>query len=83
MKVVIDIEAALYRAVEFQAMRSGGSLDEAVAKALKTWLGGIEDAEDIADSNAAVAEYEHDGGARSAADVVASLEAMEGAAPPS
>lgn len=83
MKVVIDVEAALYRAFEFQAMRSGGSFDEAVAKALEARLEGIEDAEDIADSNAAMAEYERDGGARSAADVFASLESMNGAAPPS
>ena len=83
MRVTIEVEAALYRAIEFQAMRSGGSIDEAVAKALQAWLEAIEDAEDIADSNAAMEEYERDGGGRSAEDVFASLGAMKRAVPPS
>ncbi len=81
--VEVEVEAALYRAIEFQALKSGGSIDEAVATALETWLEAIEDAEDIADSNAAREECERDGGGRSAEDVFASLEGMKRAVPPS
>lgn len=83
MRVTIEVEAALYRATEFQASRSGGSVDEAVASALEAWLEAIEDAEDIAASNAAMEEYERDGGGRSAEDVFASLDARKRAVPPS
>lgn len=83
MKVTVEVEAALFRAIEFQAMRSGGSVDEAVAKALEAWLEAIEDAEDIAESDAAMAEYERDGGGRSAEDVFAELDAMKRTVPPS
>ncbi|MBA2721259.1 MAG: hypothetical protein H0U52_18760 [Chloroflexi bacterium] len=83
MKVTVEVEAALYRAIEFQAMKSAARLNEAVAKAMKAWLEAIEDAEDIADSNAAMAEYERDGGGLSAEDVFASLDATKRAVSPS
>ena len=77
MKGAVEIEAESFRAIEFQAMRAGGSVDEAVSKALEMWLEAIEDHEDAADSKMAIEEYEREGGGRLAEEVFASLHGMK------
>ena len=62
MKVTIDVDPDLYRAVKVEAARSDRSVRELVDEALAAWLEALEDAEDIAAADAAVAEYERDGG---------------------
>ena len=62
MKVTIDLDPDLYRAVKVEAARSDRSVRELVDEALAAWLEALEDAEDIAAADAAVAEYERDGG---------------------
>ena len=85
MKVTIDVDADLYRAVKVEAARSDRSVREVVDEALAAWLEALEDAEDAAASDAAMAEYERDGGidaqevfTRLAAEVAARYDASEG-----
>ena len=62
MKVTIDLDPGLYRAVKVEAARSDRSVRELVDEALAAWLQALEDAEDIAAADAATAEYEREGG---------------------
>ena len=62
MKVTIDLRDDLYRAVKVEAARSDRSVREIVGEALETWLTGAEEAEDRASAEAALAEYQRDGG---------------------
>ena len=62
MKTTLDIDAELYRAVKVEAARSDRPVREIVEEALQRWLEAAEDAEDVAASEAAMAEYERDGG---------------------
>ena len=63
MKVTIDLDADLYRAVKVEAARGDRSVREIVDEALEAWLRAAEDAEDRASAEAALAEYGRDGGA--------------------
>jgi plasmid stability protein len=62
MKVTMDLDADLYRAIKVEAARSDRSVRDIVAAALEAWLVAMEDAEDRADSEAALAEYRREGG---------------------
>jgi predicted transcriptional regulator len=62
MKVTIDIDPELYRAVKVEAARADRSVREIVDEALTSWLERLEDAEDTAAATEALAEYEREGG---------------------
>jgi plasmid stability protein len=52
----------LYRAIRIRAAQSGRQIRDIVEEALEAWLQAQEDAEDIAASRDALAEYEQAGG---------------------
>jgi hypothetical protein len=62
MKVTIDIDPDLYRAVKVEAARTDRSVREVVDEALEVWLQAAEDREDRESADAALAEYRGDGG---------------------
>lgn len=62
VKVTIDLDSDLYRAVKVEAARAGRSVREIVDEALAGWLDRLEHAEDVAAAAEALAEYERDGG---------------------
>jgi len=62
MKVTIDLDPELYRAVKVEAARADRSVREIVDEALAAWLERVEDTEDAAAAAEALAEYERDGG---------------------
>ena len=62
MKTTLDINTDLYRAIKVEAARSDRSVRDIIEEALVRWLEAAEDAEDIAASDAAMTEYEKDGG---------------------
>jgi len=62
MKVTIDIDRDLYRAVKVEAARANRSVREIVDESLTAWLERLEDAEDSAAAVEALAEYKRDGG---------------------
>lgn len=62
MKVTIDLDPELYRAVKVEAARADRSVREIVDEALAGWLERLEEAEDAAAAADALAEYERDGG---------------------
>jgi predicted transcriptional regulator len=62
MKVTIDLDPDLYRAVKAEAARADRSVRELVDEALAGWLERREEAEDAAAAAEALAEYERDGG---------------------
>jgi predicted transcriptional regulator len=62
VKVTIDLDADLYRAVKVEAARSDRSVREVVDEALEGWLEAAEAREDRASADAALAEYRRDGG---------------------
>ena len=62
MKTTLDINDDLYRAIKVEAARSDRSVRDIIEEALERWLEAVEDAEDVAASEAAMAEYEKDGG---------------------
>jgi len=62
MKVTIDIDADVYRAVKVEAARTDRSVRDIVDEALASWLDAVEVAEDQASSAAALEEYRRDGG---------------------
>jgi predicted transcriptional regulator len=74
MKVTIDLNPDLYRAVKVEAARSDRSVREVVDEALATWLEAAEVEEDRASAEAALAEYGRDGG-ESAAEFFGTLAA--------
>lgn len=63
MKVTIDLDADLFRAIKVEAARGGRSVRDIVDEALEAWLQAAEDREDLESAEAALAEYRHDGGA--------------------
>lgn len=67
MKVTVDIDADLYRALKVEAARTDRSVRDVLATAITRWLEDEEEAEDRASASAALAEYQHDGGASAAA----------------
>jgi predicted transcriptional regulator len=62
MKVTIDIDPELDRAVKVEAARSDRSVRDIVDEALGGWLEAAETEEDRASAQAALAEYGRDGG---------------------
>ncbi len=63
MKVTIDLDPELYRAVKVESARRDRSVREIVDEALAAWLESAEAAEDRVSAEAALAEYRRDGGA--------------------
>jgi hypothetical protein len=62
MKVTIDIDPDLYRAVKVEAARTNRSVRDIVDQALEAWLDAAELEEDRASAQAALDEYRRDGG---------------------
>jgi hypothetical protein len=62
MKVTMDLDADLYRAVKVEAARTDRSVREIVDEALEAWLEAAEASEDRASADAALVEYRRDGG---------------------
>ncbi len=62
MKVTIDIDPDVYRAVKVEAARSDRSVREVVDAALAAWLDAEETREDVESAQAALEEYRRDGG---------------------
>ena len=75
MKVTIDLDPDLYRAVKVEAARIDRSVREVVDEAIEAWLQAAEEREDRASAEAALAEYRRDGGA--AADEIFGVLAAE------
>ena len=74
MKVTIDLDPDLYRAVKVEAARHDRSVREIVDEALAAWLDAAEADEDRASAAEALAEYRRDGG-RAAEEFFGSLAA--------
>lgn len=62
MKVTIDLEPSIYRAVKVEAARADRSIREIVDEALEAWLAGAEEREDRESAAAALDEYRSTGG---------------------
>ena len=62
MKATFDVDPDVYRAIKVEAARSDRSVKEIVDEALRRWIETLEDEEDVAAGDAAMAEYERDGG---------------------
>ena len=62
MKVTIDLDSELYRAVKVEAARADRSVREIVDEALAAWLERFEEAEDVTAAAEALADYQRDGG---------------------
>jgi plasmid stability protein len=62
MKITLDLDADLYRAVKVEAARADRSVRDVVAEALEGWLEAAEAAEDRTSAADALAEYEQTGG---------------------
>jgi plasmid stability protein len=62
VKVTIDVDTSLYRAVKVEAARADRSVRDIVDEALQTWLEEAETREDQASAEAALVEYRRDGG---------------------
>jgi hypothetical protein len=62
VKVTIDLDAQLYRAVKVEAARSDRSVRDVVDEAIAAWLERAEDEEDRASAVSALEEYRRDGG---------------------
>ena len=62
MKVTIDLDPDVYRAVKVEAARSDRSVREVVDAALSAWLEAEETREDVESAQSALEEYRHDGG---------------------
>ena len=79
MKVTIDLDDDLYRAVKVEAARTDRSVRQIVDEALAAWLEAEETREDLVSAEAALAEYRRDGG-EAATTVFGSLAAETQAA---
>jgi plasmid stability protein len=62
MKVTIDLDADVYRAVKVEAARTDRSIRDIVDEALEAWLEAEEAREDRGSADAALDEYRRDGG---------------------
>ena len=62
MKVTIDLDADIYRAIKVEAARSDRSVRDIVDEALGAWLDAAETREDQASAESALIEYRRDGG---------------------
>jgi hypothetical protein len=63
VKVTVDLDPDLYRAVKVEAARSDRSVRDIVDEAIAAWLEAAEDAEDRTSAAEALEEYRRDGGA--------------------
>ena len=63
MKVTIDLEPSIYRAIKVEAARADRSVREVVDEALEAWLAAGEEREDRESAAAALDEYRSSGGA--------------------
>jgi len=66
MKITVDLDADLYRALKVEAARADRSLRDVIAEALVAWLERAEDEEDRTSAEEALAEYRRDGGVAAA-----------------
>ena len=62
MKITVDLDEQLYRAVKVEAARSDLSVRDLIADALERWLEHQEDEEDLRSAQAALEEYRREGG---------------------
>jgi plasmid stability protein len=62
MKVTIDLDPDVYRAIKVEAARTDRSVREIVDEALGAWLALTEEHEDRESADAALTEYQRDGG---------------------
>jgi len=62
MKITLDVNADLYRAVRVEAARADRSVRDVIAEAMTDWLEQAEEAEDRASAAEALDEYRRDGG---------------------
>jgi hypothetical protein len=62
VKATFEIDPEVYRAIKVEAARADRSVKEIVDEALRRWIEALEDEEDVAAAEAAMAEYERDGG---------------------
>ena len=66
MKITLDVDADLYRAVRVEAARVDRSVRDVVAEAMREWLDRAEEAEDGLSATEALEEYRRDGGTAAA-----------------
>jgi plasmid stability protein len=66
MKITVDLDSDLYRALKVEAARSDRSVRDVLAEAVTGWLDRREEDEDRASAAEALAEYERDGGTAAA-----------------
>lgn len=62
MKITVDLDRDLYRALKVEAARADRSLRDVLGEAIGNWLERVEEAEDRASAAAALAEYRRNGG---------------------
>ena len=62
MKVTIDVDSDIYRAIKVEAARTDRSVRAVVDEALAAWLEHAEQKEDRESAAAALEEYRRDGG---------------------
>jgi predicted transcriptional regulator len=62
VKVTIDLDSELYRAVKVEAARTDRNVRDIVDEALEAWLDAAETREDRESADSALAEYRRDGG---------------------
>jgi plasmid stability protein len=62
MKATFDVDPEIYRAIKVEAARADRSVKDILDEALRGWLEAHEDEEDLAAAEAAMVEYERDGG---------------------
>lgn len=62
MKVTLELDQDLYRALKVEAARADRSLRDVVTEALGAWLERAEEDEDRASAAGALEEYSRDGG---------------------
>jgi hypothetical protein len=66
VKVTVDLDEDLYRALKVEAARADRTVRDVVAEAVEGWLERAEEAEDRASAAEAIAEYQRDGGTAAA-----------------
>ena len=62
VKITVDLDPELYRAVKVEAARADRSVRDVLADALSAWLERVEDREDRESAAVALEEYRRDGG---------------------
>ncbi len=62
MKITVDLDDDLYRAVKVEAARGDRSVRDVMAEAIEGWLEQQVEDEDLRSAQAALEEYQRDGG---------------------